>query len=350
MATGSMIIATAMDYASSGLITGPGPSNPAKREVLMRQGWQPNSVYIGGKYYSFNRADPLGMLLGFAGAAAERIKATDQSPEDFDEWDELFATAIGAVSASIVDKTYFQGVTTFLDMISGAKRGEGGVEKFVDRQTGSLVPMSSALSTVKRFVDPVTREVNSPWDAVIAKIAGLSDRLPPARDVWGRERRPAEVYGRVYDALSPVAVNADKDNPVDAELERLGATVSRIQKNSGFLGVNVDFRDYPDVYDEYVRLAGNELKHPAWDAGAKDFLDSVVAGKHSMSSVYQIYSDGAEGGKAAFIRNTVSEFRALAQERIMEQSERWPDFAEMVRRKQRQKQELRLPAGVVLPQ
>jgi hypothetical protein len=349
MATGSMIIATAMDYASSGLITGPGPADPAKREVLARQGWQPNSVYVGGKYYSFNRADPLGMLLGFAGAAAERIKATDQSPEDFDEWDEIFATAIGAVSASVVDKTYFQGVTTFLDMISGAKRGEGGVEKFVDRQTGSLVPMSSALSTVKRFVDPVTREVNSPWDAVTAKIAGLSEKLPPARDVWGRERRPAEVYGRVYDAISPVAVSADKDSPVDAELERLGASVSRIQKKTGFLGVEVDFRDYPEVYDEYVRLAGNELKHPAWGAGTKDFLDSVVSGKHSMSSIYEIYSDGPEGGKAAYIRNTVSEFRRLAQERIMEQSERWPDFADMVRRKQQERQELTLPRGLTLP-
>jgi hypothetical protein len=349
MATGSMIIATAMDYASSGLITGPGPADPAKREVLARQGWQPNSVYIDGKYYSFNRLDPLGMLLGFAGAAAERIKATDQSPEDFDEWDELFATAIGAVSASVVDKTYFQGVTTFLDMISGAKRGEGGVEKFVDRQTGSLVPMSSALSTMKRFVDPVTREVNSPWDAVISKIAGLSDKLPPARDVWGRERRPAEVYGRVYDALSPVVVSADKDSPVDAELERLGASVSRIQKKTGFLGVNVDFRDYPEVYDEYVRLAGNELKHPAWNAGAKDFLDSVVSGKHSMSTIYEIYSDGSEGGKAAYIRNTVSEYRRLAQGRIMEERERWPDFADMVRRKQQERQELTLPRGLTLP-
>ena len=344
MASDSVILAVGMDLASSGLITGPGPSDPGKREALMRQGWQPNSIVVDGKYYSFNRADPLGMILGFAGAVAERMKASDNSPEDFDQWEEIIASGIAAISASVVDKTYFTGVAQVLTTIQGSERGEGGVARFIDRQIGSMLPMTSAFGAVKRFVDPTTREVNSPWEAIQAKIIGLSDKLPPARDLWGEERKPQEVYGRVYDAISPVAVRERKDSPIDAEIEKQDISIRRIPKKTVFHGVKVNFRDFPDVYDEYVRLSGNELKHPAWNMGAADMLDQVVSGKHALSGVYEIYSDGPEGSKSAFIKNTISEYRKLAQEKIMETAEqKYPEFHEYVTGKKAKKEELRMP-------
>ena len=115
--------------------------------------------------------------------------------------------------------------------------------------------MTSAFGALKRFIDPVTREVNSPWDAIQAKIVGLSDNLPPARDLWGAELKPHEVFGRVYDAVSPIAVKGRLASPIDAEIERLGTSVRRVMKRSSFDGAQVNFRNYPDVYDEYVRLS-----------------------------------------------------------------------------------------------
>jgi hypothetical protein len=345
MATGSAIIATSMDFASSGLITGAGPSDPSKREALTRQGWQPYSIVVDGTYYAYNRLDPLGLMLGFSATVAEKMKASEHAEDKFDEWEEVLAAGIGAVSASVVDKTYFRGVTNVLDMIKGTQQGERGAEKFIDRQTGSLMPLSSAFGAVKRFADPVTREVNSPWDAIQAKIAGLSDNLPPARDLWGKERKPQEVYGRVYDALSPVAASKQIDSPIDSEIERLNAGVARIKQKTTFAGSEVDFREYPQIFDEYVRLAGNDLKHPAWGLGAKDLLDAVVSGKHQLSQVYAIYSDGPEGGKSSFIRNTVSEYRKLAQEQIMSQKDRWPEFIALVEARKEQRRELKMPVG-----
>jgi hypothetical protein len=344
MGAGTAFMAVGMDLASSGLITGPGPSDPGKKEALMRQGWQPNSIYIGGKYVSFNRLDPMGMFLSFAGAVAEKMKSSENSPEDFDSWEEIIAAGTAAVSASVVNKTYFQGISQILTTIQGSEKGDSGVARFIDQQTGSLLPMSSALNSMRRFVDPVTREVNSPWDAIQAKIPGLSKNLPPARDLWGTERSPAEVYGRVYDAMSPVAVKARVVSPVDEEIERLGISVKRIEKKGIFDGGEVNFRSFPAVYDDYVRLAGNELKHPAWGLGAKDYLDAVVSGKHSMSSVYNIYSDGPDGGKAAFIRNAVSEYRKLAQQEIMG-SDKYTEFKELITGRVEKKQELKMPAA-----
>lgn len=349
MATGTAVLSVAMDMASSGLITGAGPTDAGKKEALMRQGWQPNSIVVDGKYYSFNRADPMGTLLGVAGTIAEKMKEKDNSPEDFDQWEEVVASVVGAISSSIVDKTYFKGVTEILDAIHGAEKGSSGVARFIDRQTGSMLPMSSAFGTVERIVDPTQREVNSPWDGIKAKIAGLSDSLPPSRDLWGKERAPQEVYGRVFDAFTPVAVRERQPSPIDAEIERLGASVQRIKKKGEFQGAEVNFREFPEVYDEYVRLAGNELKHPAYGLGAKDFLDSVVSGQNALSSIYQqIYtSGGPDGTKAAYIKNVVAEYRKLAQQHIMSEGERgkWPDFVAYVEARKAQKQELKMPGA-----
>jgi hypothetical protein len=332
MATGTAIMAVGMDAASSGLITGNGPKDPAKREALERQGWKPNSIYspADGKYYSFNRADPIGMVLGFAGTVAEKLKESENSPEDFDSWEEIMAAGIGVLSATVVDKTYFTGVSRVLSAVQSSEKSSTAAAKWFDQQTGSMVPFSSALNVMKRFTDPVTREVNSPWDAIQARIAGLSQNLTPARDLWGSERKPQEIYGRVYDVISPVAVSQDRISPIDAEMERLQTGVKRIDKRGEFAGADVNFRDYPKAYDEYVRLAGNELKHPTYGVGAKDFLDAVVSGKHYLSPVYNMSSDGPLGGKAAFIKKTVSEYRKLAQDQIMSRSREFPDFTRYV--------------------
>lgn len=117
--------------------------------------------------------------------------------------------------------------------------------------------------------------------------------------------------------------------------------MKRIEKKGIFDGGEVNFRSFPAVYDDYVRLAGNELKHPAWGLGAKDYLDAVVSGKHSMSSVYNIYSDGPDGGKAAFIRNAVSEYRKLAQQEIMS-GDKYPEFKELITGRVEKKQELKM--------
>ncbi len=343
LGTGTAIFSTAMDMASNGQITGPGPADTGAREALTRQGWQPWSVKIGDKYYSYSRTDPFGMALAAAGTIAEMSKSRELSPEDYDEMQEQAAHVIAGISKSVVDKTYFRGATEVLEMIHGAERGEGGVTRFTDRQTGSLVPFNSALNFVRRGVDPTQREINSPSDAVAAKIAGMSDKLPPARNLWGEERKPQEVYGPTYNLFSPIAVTAQKESPIDAELERLNIGIDRIKKSGSFQNTQAYFRDHPDVYDEYVRLAGNELKHPAWQMGAKDYLDAVVSGRHSMSDVYKIYSDGPEGGKASFIRNTISEYRRLAQERIMAQPERFGEFIAQVEAEKAKTQELKMP-------
>lgn len=149
----------------------------------------------------------------------------------------------------------------------------------------------------------------------------------------------ASGLGGVYDMFSPTASKAMVDSPIDKEIVRLGDGPSKIAKKTLFNGVQVNFKNFPKAYDEYVRLAGNDLKHPGWGVGAKDYLDAVVSGKHPMSQVYSMMSDDS---RAAFIKNTVQDYRRLAQQQVINDP-RFVDFAKTVDYLKAHKLEAKMP-------
>ena len=81
----------------------------------------------------------------------------------------------------------------------------------------------------------------------------------------------------------------------------------------GIDGLSVDLDNHPGAYQRYVELSGSALQHPAWGFGAKDTLDSIVKGGHPLSDVYQLKSDGPDGGKADMIRSMVLDYRSFAR-------------------------------------
>lgn len=311
MSTGTAIMLTAMDWATSGTISGAGPKDPGEREALIRQGWQPYSMMVGDRWYSYSRTDPFGSTMGFAASITEAINRGEIDQEDVDEWQEVVGMAIAAVSQVAINKTYLEGVANVVEMMGDPTRYSEG---YINDLFASFVPFTALSGAVETAVDPTQRDVGGPWDAINAKIAGLSEKLPPRRNLWGEEIRTESGLGKVYDFISPVASRALDVSPIDKELTRLGGGPQRIKKRTYFDGVQVSLKSHPDVYDEYTRLAGNELKHPAWQMGAKDYLNAVVLGNHPMSTVYNMLSDE---GRREFVENTISGYRKLAQRQIL---------------------------------
>ena len=68
-----------------------------------------------------------------------------------------------------------------------------------------------------------------------------------------------------------------------------------------------------------LELAGNELKHPAWGLGAKDFLDALIKGQHPLAEVYKMRADGPDGSKADMVRATVLDYRAHARRQLLDE-------------------------------
>lgn len=313
MSTGTAIMTVAMDLADSGLITGAGPKGEDKDvgEALQRQGIPPYSFKVGDHWVSYNRADPFGMTLGFAASIAEAVRKGEIDEDDVDEWNEVTAMSIAAVSQVTISKTYLSGFAKFVEVMTDPKRHS---QKYVDDLVASFVPFTGLMSAIKNVDDPIAREYNTPSEAVMARIAGLSTKLPPRRNLWGEPMTKESGLGKTYDFIVPFAARRAVDSPIDKELVRLNSGPLRITKKTSFDGVRANLKLFPEVYDDYTRLAGNDLKHPAWGLGAKDFLNAVVSGKHPLSTSYQILPDE---GRDKFIQNAITEYRGLAQRHIL---------------------------------
>lgn len=343
MGTGTAIMLASADAAMNGLITGGGPVNPGERQALMRTGWQPYSVKIndfpgeGGRdrFFSYRRLDPVGMSLGMAADLVEFTMHTDWTDEDMVDLETAAVAIAGAIGSNAMSKTYLTGASEFFEAMSDPTRYS---ERYFRGLAASVVP--TGVGEVARFMDPNLRAANTMLEAMQAKIPHASGGLLARHDLWGREIVRESGLGQVYDAFSPIYSRVLDPEPVDSELLRLESFPRMPARKVSFGGVTVDLQRRPAVYQRYVQLAGNELKHPAWGVGLKDLLNAVITGKHPLSPVYQFGSDGPDGGKADFIRDKVIEYRGLARDQLLEE---FPELRGVVTEKQRERQEQKLP-------
>lgn len=318
LAMGSSIMLAALDYADRGLISGSGPSEPQRREALERTGWKKYSVFVDGKWVAYDRADPMGMLMGFAADFAEMMRKADVEPDKMDDASEILAAGIAAIAQVTVDKTYLRGSAQFFAAMEDPRRN---AFNWVGSTAAGFVPFGAAIGYAKNLDDPVQRERMVMFDFVQARLVGFSQGLTPRRDLWGKEVAPDSGYGAIFDATSPVKVSRVKPSPIDQEMVRLGIGIERIDKKSNIAGVPINFRDWPKEYDFLVRSAGNELKLAGFDMGAKELLDAMVEGKGPLGDIYRQLSDGPEGGKATQIRKIVRQARQQARAALMERPE-----------------------------
>lgn len=201
-------------------------------------------------------------------------------------------------------------------------------QSFFMSMGGSFIP--AVVGEAARQVDPFMVEANTWVDTMKARIPGLSKDLPVRRDLWGRPMEFSSGLGVFYDAISPIASRRHNPEPIDKEMLRLEAYVSSPKKKVNFDGTTVDLSRFKGAYSRYMKLAGNELKHPVWGKGCMDYLNDVVTGKSGMAGVYKLKSDGDEGGKVDFIRSTIYDYRMKAKKQLMKE---YPELREYVEQK-----------------
>lgn len=324
MATGSALMFTIGDLASTGQITGKGPDDPGEREAMLRQGWQPYSAKIGDKYYSFQSNDPIGMMFGFGADIQQMMNRYEIEPEEMDEVNEIVASIIGTLASTVYDKSAMTGIARILSAFEDPERyGPSAVSDTLE----SSLPMISAFGAVESLISPEVSETFGMLDYIQARIPGLSSRLTVKRDLWGRSIADNVPFGATYDTLSPVRVKEIEDSPIDKEMVRLNTDFRRIRKKTSFEGVNINFAKFPKVYEQYVIRSGQ---------AAKEYLDAVVSGNHKDSEYYNLQSDGEKGGKAAFIGKAISRFRKQVREEIMKDPQ-YAEFQQYVRDQKQKK-------------
>lgn len=315
MTIGSGLAMVMVDQVLKGNATGGGPTDKALARTWRRT-HQPFSIKVGDTWYSYNRSDPFGLLMGVAASYAEVGGQMD------DETAAEFTTAIAiATSKSAFNKTWMRGPAEALDALT---QPEIYGERFLQNFAGTLlVPTGSA--QIARTIDPVWREVNSLSDAIRARFPGYSKDLPPMRNLWGQ---PILLEGGLGpDIISPIYKYGQKDRPIDEWLLANKVNVEMPSKTQ------FDIELTPKEYSEFVEDAGNRLKMPGTNKGLYDTLNAMIGGKHRLSGQWQTATDGPEGGRSIIVRSLIQAFRDLARGKMAKDVE----FSKKIKTKVREK-------------
>ena len=254
LATGGFFVGSAGLLSRNSALTGSGPTNVNERRTLEMTGWQPYSIKVGDTYYSYRRLDPFSSFLQVvadfeeAQMYAEQLVGEDQMQRDAAE--EIQASLIYTAAGLYRNKTFFAGVTQFMDAMSDPSGQE--VTNYTRLLAGSTVP-SVANQANQMFGDDQIREVRSLVDAFRARIPGFSDDVRPRRDAFG------ETIERAGTMLGFIDVSTEKSDIVSTELQEIRASFSNPRKVRG-PGGGVDLTEIKvgeyDAYDEFQRLVG----------------------------------------------------------------------------------------------
>ncbi|WP_072384058.1 thermonuclease family protein [Novosphingobium sp. NDB2Meth1] len=238
---GTGVGAAIYELALQGKITGTAPTDPSKARLMYADGFQPYSIRVGDKWYSYKRLDPFSTTLGVAADLALLPEGMSERQRD-----EQTTLLVASIMGNLANKTWLSGVS---DIIGTIEDPERNADRMMQRLAGSLA-VPTGVSQVARVIDPTARKTETIGDAVQARIPGASERLLPRRDVWGREVTSEGGVGP--DILSPVYTSSAKSDPVNKALIDAGVSVGMPSKS--VRGVELT----PEQYDRYHAVAGQK--------------------------------------------------------------------------------------------
>lgn len=230
------------EAALDGRITGAVPPDPAKARLMYADGWQPYSVKIGDRYISYSRLDPFSTTIGVAADMATLPEGlSDRQKED------KATMLVASIMGNLASKTWLSGMSSFVEGLADPGRYAGN---WLER-TVSAFAVPAGVAGVARAIDPVSRKRDSVGEAIQARVPGMSQDLMPLRDVFGE---PVENDSLGPDLISPFWQSQAKNDPVVAEMLRIGKSVSAPGKQYTEDGERVDYT--PQEYDRYHEIAG----------------------------------------------------------------------------------------------
>jgi hypothetical protein len=204
--------------AATGRLSGNGPSEPAKRAALMERGWRPNSVRVGDQWLSYQTLQPLSVPMAVIANATEAWQDAGSTPESVPD---VLAQVFSRTANSFLDSSFLSGV---FDFVEALKDPERNASRFFGRMAFGFVPAASAVRTVQQMQDPVVRQPRGFVENLEAQVPGLSESVPPRISRFGEE--VTREGGPARRAVDPFNVSTETHDPVAAELDRLGVTLS----------------------------------------------------------------------------------------------------------------------------
>jgi len=291
MTFGTMMMGMFMMLYHDGSVTGNGPENPAQRKALETTGWQPNSIRVGDKYYSYARGvDPMGNSFAAIANMMDRMAYAQEDPA-LSDW------TIGIVMSlakHFKDNTYMQGFANALALIDGRKNYTKENAKLLAQFVPSLARDIKAVTGDNEI--RVVPTSNSFWKSLVgyteARVPGMDVGATMPLRYWDGTVVTAgggeALY--LYNSLSPMKVSVARDDLASAYMVHNGIAVtppdSKLRIGNAFQIDLIDDLDAgTELYDRLLQVVG-ETRRKAVEAivKTKEF-QKLPGGPNSMQAM-----------------------------------------------------------------
>lgn len=312
MALGSLWMGVAASMVANQMFTGAGSSDPKQRAQDMARGWRPYSFTWVGKdgvrnYIPMDRMDPIAGPLGIIADIHDVwVRSGDEEAVS-----NMATQVFLNVAHHLVGKTYLIGLSNFLDAIEDPERFG---TRFAANLTANIATPASLFKMVNP--DPYLRETWGFVDTIRSKVPGLSQDLPPRRDIFGD---PIEAVNNLY--------STQADTVLNRELDAMAAVTGGTFGPPSYVQKGVDLRQITlengrNAYDYFQEAAG----HPKSGMSLKDRLAKVV-----QTAAYQKAPYGGDdpsgastrslpGTKQAILLDVINAYRTAAFGRLQSES------------------------------
>ncbi len=292
MGTGSAIGVAAVGYAISGNITGARPKTPDGKVAPMPEGWQPYSIKVGNRYVSYQGLEPISTMIG---TVADMVQLSEHVSED--ERHGLGSAITMGIVNNLSNKSYLQGLTQLIDVIESDDPNK--LESFMRQRAASYIPAISGQTA--KAADPLTKQAWDVKEALMLRVPGLSDKVPPMYNLLGK---PVEHSKGTF-MVNPFSFSDTVPGHVTEELSRLA------RREGGFELPPKTLDQVKLTHEQYARMM--ELRGSK-TIGGKTLEENVA--ELVKSDKYQSLGDSIgiyKSAKREFIERRISQYQRQAE-------------------------------------
>lgn len=228
-------------------IYGDGPKDIELRRQMQQMGWKPNTIKVGGAYYSYLYT-PLAMSLSIVGKQFDKAREGKGEPHMMDV---LSPASAVALLDAVKNQSFLAGITDLFSALDSPDP-ETRVSRIMGRM--ATIPIPNFVKQFDKVIDPTVQEAQGFTETIIREIPIVRHNLKPALNIFGA---PVDrTFGVVrFPGLERFMTMEKTSDPVLNMLSEHGLKVPGISKST-HLG---DEKMTADQYYEYVQMVGPKV-------------------------------------------------------------------------------------------